>query len=196
MAIQTGGHRAGICQQEAELDKEVKITGIPVIFAKQGLETYACIELVYDYATWISPAFKVEVFRTFHSVKTGAQAAFTQAITEETGKSPKDWYESQLIDQEKPLPQNGEVGNGRPSSFDNIKPTQGGTSADYTRKRLKRDRPDLLERVAEGEMSLNAAAIEAGFRKVKTPLEQVMALIPKLTEEERQEVLEYLTAGE
>jgi hypothetical protein len=82
-------------------------------------------------------------------VKTGAQAAFTQAITEETGKSPKDWYESQLIDQEKPLPQNGEVGNGRPSSFDNIKPTQGGTSADYTRKRLKRDRPDLLERVAE-----------------------------------------------
>jgi hypothetical protein len=31
--------------------------------------------------------------------------------------------------------------------------------------RLKRDRPDLAEKVAAGELSANAAAIEAGFRK-------------------------------
>jgi hypothetical protein len=31
-------------------------------------------------------------------------------------------------------------------------------------KRLKRDRPDLADKVAAGEMSANAAAIEAGFR--------------------------------
>jgi hypothetical protein len=46
----------------------------------------------------------------------------------------------------------------------------------------------LFERVVAGELSANAAAIEAGFRKVKTPLEQVMALIPKLTEEDRLEI--------
>jgi hypothetical protein len=35
----------------------------------------------------------------------------------------------------------------------------------YLLRRLKRDRPDLAERVIAGEMSANAAAIEAGFRK-------------------------------
>ena len=40
-----------------------------------------------------------------------------------------------------------------------------GTSRTYTIRRLKRDRPDLVERVAAGELSPNAAAIEAGFRK-------------------------------
>ena len=36
----------------------------------------------------------------------------------------------------------------------------------YTLRRLKRDRPDLLDRVAAGELSANAAAVAAGFRKV------------------------------
>ncbi len=40
-----------------------------------------------------------------------------------------------------------------------------GTSAAYILARLKRDRPDLAEKVVSGEMSANAAAIEAGFRK-------------------------------
>jgi hypothetical protein len=75
-------------------------------------------------------------------------------------------------------------------------PATQGTSKSYTLNRLRREHSELFERVVAGELSANAAAIEAGFRKVKTPLEQVMALIPKLTEEERQEVLEYLTAGE
>jgi hypothetical protein len=34
----------------------------------------------------------------------------------------------------------------------------------YAVRRLKRDRPDLAERVIAGELSPNAAAIEAGFR--------------------------------
>jgi hypothetical protein len=40
-----------------------------------------------------------------------------------------------------------------------------GTTATNTLRRLKRDRPDLAERVVAGEISANAAAIEAGFRK-------------------------------
>lgn len=40
-----------------------------------------------------------------------------------------------------------------------------GNSADYTIRRLKRDNPELAKRVVAGELSPNAAAIEAGFRK-------------------------------
>ncbi len=70
------------------------------------------------------------------------------------------------------LPGNGEVGNGR--SFDNIKATDGGTSREYTLRRLKRDDPALAERVMSGELSANAAAIEAGFRKRPTPIETAL----------------------
>ncbi|MDP9477192.1 MAG: hypothetical protein M3R38_16195 [Actinomycetota bacterium] len=37
--------------------------------------------------------------------------------------------------------------------------------ASYTLRRLKRDHQDLAEKVVSGEISANAAAIEAGFRK-------------------------------
>ena len=40
-----------------------------------------------------------------------------------------------------------------------------GTNPTYTLRRLKRDRPDLAQKVIDGDMSANAAAIEAGFRK-------------------------------
>jgi hypothetical protein len=40
-----------------------------------------------------------------------------------------------------------------------------GNSKSYTVSRLKRDRPDLFERVVAGELSANRAAIEAGYRQ-------------------------------
>ncbi len=40
-----------------------------------------------------------------------------------------------------------------------------GTSQSYTLRRLRRDRPDLADKVIEKELSANAAAIEAGFRE-------------------------------
>jgi hypothetical protein len=43
-----------------------------------------------------------------------------------------------------------------------IKPEHG-TSRAYTLDRLKRERPDLFDKVAAGDMSANAAAIEARF---------------------------------
>jgi hypothetical protein len=47
---------------------------------------------------------------------------------------------------------------------DNIRSLAYGTSETYAYRRLRRDRPDLAERVDQGEMSAHAAAVEAGFR--------------------------------
>jgi hypothetical protein len=46
---------------------------------------------------------------------------------------------------------------------------------EYDLARLRRDRPDLAERVP-GELSANAAAIEGGFRKKATPFETIAKL--------------------
>lgn len=54
-----------------------------------------------------------------------------------------------------------------------------GTSKSYTLTRLERDHPELFKRVVAGELSANAAAIEAGFRKKKTPEELVIANFQK-----------------
>lgn len=45
----------------------------------------------------------------------------------------------------------------------------------YTLDRLQRESPELFEQVKAGELSANAAAIKAGFRKRKTPLDQLKA---------------------
>lgn len=53
--------------------------------------------------------------------------------------------------------------------------TKKGNSRAYTVARLQRESPELFEQVKAGELSANAAAIKAGFRKVKTPDEQAVA---------------------
>jgi len=58
----------------------------------------------------------------------------------------------------------GEVGKGRGDRVDNVNSKDGGNSESYALRRLKRDHPELAERVIGGEMSANAAAVEAGFR--------------------------------
>ena len=47
-----------------------------------------------------------------------------------------------------------------------IKPERG-TGKAYTVSRLKRESPELFAQVVAGELSANAAAIKAGWRKVK-----------------------------
>lgn len=62
----------------------------------------------------------------------------------------------------------GQAGPGRgKKTADNISRFSHGTQASYTLARLERDRPELAVRVRAGELSANAAAIEAGFR-IKT----------------------------
>jgi hypothetical protein len=65
----------------------------------------------------------------------------------------------------------GEVGaaakhgvNQHSGGGDNVTSSRGNNPT-YTLRRLKRDRPDLAEKVISGDLSANAAAIEAGFRK-------------------------------
>jgi hypothetical protein len=70
---------------------------------------------------------------------------------------------------------------------DNINLIKGGTNPVYTLRRLKRDNPELAERVVNGELSANAAAIQAGFRKptktipIDSPESAVQALLRVFT---------------
>lgn len=66
--------------------------------------------------------------------------------------------------------------------------TQQGNAKAYTLSRLKKQSPALFERVKAGELSANAAAIEAGFRRPPSPSKTVRNLLPKLTREELREV--------
>ena len=67
----------------------------------------------------------------------------------------------------------GEAGDNQHTEVsDNIRDQKpsGGTSKDYTLDRLAREDAELYERVVEGEMSANQAAIEAGFRDKKASI--------------------------
>ena len=96
------------------------------------------------------------------------------------------------------LPGHGEVGNSR-SRVDIVKSTIGGNSQSYLAARLKRDldnpekiAPEVSARIKAGEFtSVRAAAVAAGIVKVKTPLQQVQYLWPKLTADERLAFLQW-----
>jgi hypothetical protein len=61
-----------------------------------------------------------------------------------------------------------------------------GNSRAYTVSRLQRERPDLFDAVCKKKISANAAAIQAGFRRVKTPLDNLRSAWGKASEEERE----------
>jgi hypothetical protein len=60
-----------------------------------------------------------------------------------------------------------------------------GTSRQAAVRRLRKDRPDLLEKVRAGELSAHAAAIEAGFRKRATPLDRLRSAWKSASKTER-----------
>jgi hypothetical protein len=66
---------------------------------------------------------------------------------------------------------------------------RGSNSSAYLLARLDRDgHAALAAKVRAGQLSANAAAVEAGFRKQATPLERVLKLLPKLTRSEWQQL--------
>lgn len=62
-----------------------------------------------------------------------------------------------------PVAEHGEIGNGR--SRGGVTTSKEENDATYVLARLKRDQPELAQRVIDGELSPNAAAIKAGIRK-------------------------------
>lgn len=60
-----------------------------------------------------------------------------------------------------------------------------GNSRSYAVGRLQREAPELFAKVAAGEISANAAAIKAGFRKRKSPLDQLLHWWARCGEQER-----------
>jgi phage antirepressor YoqD-like protein len=65
-------------QQVIDLIAEVEIPGIPGIQSKQGLGTFACKELVYAYAMWISARFHLQVIRAYDALVTAAPVELTR----------------------------------------------------------------------------------------------------------------------
>jgi hypothetical protein len=57
-------------QQTKDLVLEIEIAGNPAIVSKQKIGTYACKELVYAYAMWISPKFHLAVIRAYDALVT------------------------------------------------------------------------------------------------------------------------------
>lgn len=63
----------------------------------------------------------------------------------------------------------GKVANGHLGGSSKL----GGNGRERALRKLRKDRPDLHAKVTKKEMTANAAMLEAGFRKKKTPLEQL-----------------------
>jgi hypothetical protein len=55
-----------------------------------------------------------------------------------------------------------------------------GTSSEAAHRRLRKDRPDLHERVLTGELTANAAMIEAGFRKARRYVPNQKSVLARL----------------
>jgi len=64
-----------------------------------------------------------------------------------------------------------------------------GNTRSYTVSRLKKQRPDLFNHVKDGKISANAAAILAGFRKTRTPLQLLRSAWIKATPTEQSQFL-------
>ena len=104
---------------------------------------------------------------------------------------------ARMMRQQQPaLAGHGEIGNGRSRDYNVMStPARQGNDAAYLVSRLKRDAPEVAERLAGGEFrSVRAAAIEAGIVKVPTVFERVQKLLPKLTDQERQQLRDMLDA--
>lgn len=76
---------------------------------------------------------------------------------------------------------------------DNVRKSSGGNDTDYTLRRLARDAPEMLDKIEAGELSVNAAAIQAGIRKKPTNAEICVKAFRKT--ENRLEVLKVVVGA-
>lgn len=86
-------------------------------------------------------------------------------------------------------------------SSDNVTTSDRGNARAYTLDRLSRERPDLYQQVVDKELTANAAAIEAGWRKRKIQLEPepqsvISFILRHFTAEERATIVRALLGME
>jgi hypothetical protein len=94
-----------------------------------------------------------------------------------------------------PLARHGEIGRGRDRGVINTS-TRGTTNAPYLVARLKRDRPDIAERLANGEFrSVRAAAREAGMKVDTPPIVVLRRAWKRASPEEREAFLTEIGAA-
>jgi hypothetical protein len=74
---------------------------------------------------------------------------------------------------QKEAPRNPNGRKGKESDNNVIRLRQGNDTT-YTLRRLARDNPELLDKIEAGELTVNAAAIQAGIRKKPTPEQQCL----------------------
>jgi hypothetical protein len=123
----------------------------------------------------------------------GISADVANAIIDEPDGSRRVAHvAAEVMARAKPLAAHGEVGKGR-GRVDNVNSkTDGGNSADYLAARIKRDRPDIAERVEAGEFrSIRSAAIEAGIVKKRGPVEAAMSAWRKMSMEDQEQFLDW-----
>lgn len=78
-----------------------------------------------------------------------------------------------------------EAGANQHTEVGDHKSAEQGTSLGYTLSRLHRDHPKLYAKVLNKQISANAAAIAAGFRKQPSALQQMQKLWRRLTPAEQ-----------
>lgn len=92
----------GVHESKAGIPALDKKQPVNVIHGGVGRGTYACKELVYSYAMWISSSFHLKVIRVFDAVVTGKQQP--QAIPNDCVLIEKDellWLRGEVIERMK-----------------------------------------------------------------------------------------------
>ena len=121
-----------------------------------------CLESLHNGKAW--EALGCDDYDQWCNEHLGKPVALVQAVRLANDKQTM----RELVEQQPALARQKQVDN------INLPKTPGGTDPAYLVSRLKRDRPDIAERLADGEFrSVRAAAVEAGIVKVPTAFERV-----------------------
>lgn len=149
----------------------------------------ACLESLHKAKAW--EVLGCDDYEQYCTEHLGKPVALVKAVRLANDKQTM----RELVEQQPALARHGNNQHTGGVDIINSTKTPGGTDPAYLVSRLKRDAPEIAERLADGEFrSVRAAAIEAGIVKVPTAFERVQKLLPKLTDAERQQLREMLHA--
>jgi hypothetical protein len=153
---------------------------------------------------WIEIAAEHQAWRVLGYISLDTflviEANFSQSIIDAirsakggtVGDAIKQARDNPLAEQEIGI-EGGKPGPGRGNKTDdNVNGFKGGNDTDYTLRRLARDKPELLDAIERGELSVNAAAIKAGIRKKPTQAEVCIKAFRKCDQEQQVEILRIL----